>query len=68
MIQFGETEKARQLIERSIELNPEQDGQKYFNMAELLSDKVREAIQMYSRGITVMKADAQRYQVSQNEA
>jgi tetratricopeptide (TPR) repeat protein len=37
LIQLGQFEKAKQLIERSIQLNPERDGQKYMNLAEMLS-------------------------------
>ena len=36
LIQLGEHEKAKQLIERSIQLNPERDGQKYMSLAEML--------------------------------
>lgn len=36
LIQLGENEKSKQLIERSIQLNPERDGQKYLTLAEML--------------------------------
>ena len=55
LIQLGEQEKAKQLIERSIQLNPEKDGQKYLNLAEMLSGA--EAVQMYLKGIGVLNTD-----------
>ena len=36
LIQLGEQEKAKQLIERSIQLNPSRHGHKYLNLAEML--------------------------------
>ena len=45
LIQLSETAKAKQLIERSIQLNPERDGQKYMNLAEMLTGS--DAVQMY---------------------
>ena len=49
LIQLGQSEKAKQLIERSIQLNPDKDGQKYLSLAEMLSGS--DAVQMYSKGI-----------------
>jgi len=63
---LGETEKAKGLIERSIQLNPEKDGQKYMNMAEMLTGA--DAVQMYHKGISVLKGDAERFNASLNEA
>ena len=66
LIQLGETEKAKQLIERSIQLNPAQEGQKYMSLAEMLCGA--EAVQMYKQGIQVLTADQERHRVSQNQA
>ena len=49
LIQMDEVAKAKQLIERSIQLNPERDGQKYMNLAEMLTGL--DAVQMYRQGI-----------------
>ena len=57
LIQLNETEKAKQLIERSIQLNPEKDGQKYLNLAEMLNGA--EAVQMYMKGISVLQRDSE---------
>ena len=65
LIQLGESERAKQLIERSIQLNPEKDGQKYLNMAEMLCGA--DAVQMYQKGITVLRNDAERFTASLNE-
>ena len=49
LVQLGESDKAKQLIERSIQLNPDRDGHKYLNLAEMLNGA--DAVQMYNRGI-----------------
>lgn len=59
LIQIGEQTKARevsnytynnlQLIEKSIQVNPDRDGHKYLNLAEMLSS--HEAVAMYNKGI-----------------
>jgi len=59
LIQLGEHQKAKQLIERSINLNPEKDGQKYLNLAEMLTGA--EAVQMYLKGISVLQGDHSRF-------
>ena len=64
LIQLGEHQKAKQLIERSINLNPEKDGQKYLNLAEMLTGA--EAVQMYLKGIKVLQGDHSRFQQSLN--
>ena len=64
LIQLGEHQKAKQLIERSINLNPEKDGQKYLNLAEMLTGA--EAVQMYLKGISVLQGDHSRFQQSLN--
>jgi len=43
------------LIERSISINPDRDAQKFLNLAEMLT--AHEAVNMYKRGIEVLKAD-----------
>ena len=55
LIQLNEMDKAKVLIERSIQLNPQKEGQKYMNLAEML--RGAEAVQMYKQGISVMTAD-----------
>jgi tetratricopeptide (TPR) repeat protein len=65
LIQLGQFEKAKQLIERSIQLNPERDGQKYMNLAEMLSGA--DAVQMYIQGIKVLKTDYERFKASLNK-
>jgi len=37
LLQLDQQDKAKELIERSIQLNPKQEGRKYLNMAEMLS-------------------------------
>jgi len=37
LMQLEELKKAKELIERSIQLNPAREGRKYFNYAEMLS-------------------------------
>lgn len=66
MLQLGEDEKAKQLIERSIQLNPQQDGQKYCNLAEM--NKGQDAVQLYREGIRVLESDATRHADSHSEA
>ena len=44
-----------QLIERSIQLNPNNDGRKYLNYAEML--KGIEAVQMFRKGFEVLQKD-----------
>ena len=46
-------------------LNPERDGQKYMNLAEMLSGA--EAVQMQRKGISVMKNDMERYRQAGNQ-
>ena len=46
-------QKARELIERSIQLNPNREGRKYLNFAEMLSGQ--ESLQMYKKGVEVLK-------------
>lgn len=58
LIQLGESEKAKYYIERSIQLNPQKEGLKYLNLAEMLAGN--ESLQMYRRGIEVLKNDAER--------
>lgn len=48
-------ERARQLIERSIQLNPNKEGRKYLNYAEMLTNM--ESLQMYQKGIEVLHKD-----------
>jgi len=55
-----------QLIQRSIQLNPNKDGQKYLNFAEML--KGQEAIQIYRKGIEVLSSDYERHSQAQNLA
>ena len=38
LIQLDQSDKARELIERSIQLNPQKEGRKYLNYAEMLSN------------------------------
>ena len=38
LLQLDSTEKARSLIERSIQLNPNNEGRKYLNYAEMLQN------------------------------
>jgi hypothetical protein len=47
------------LIERSIQLNPSNDGRKYLNYAEMLQGL--DAIQMYKKGIEVFNKDINNY-------
>jgi hypothetical protein len=60
LIQLGEHDKAKevsflkltrffQLIKKSVALNPDRDGRKYLNMAEMLDSQ--EAVQVYRTGI-----------------
>ena len=42
-----------QYIERSIQLNPHKDGNKYFSYAETL--KGHDAVQMFKKGIEVLE-------------
>eukprot|EP00347_Sterkiella_histriomuscorum_P001421 403372102 len=55
LIQMGEDDKAKQLIERSIQLNPNKEGRKYLNFAEMLTGA--DAVQMYRKGIEVFQKD-----------
>ena len=59
LLQLEEGKKARELIERSIQLNPNREGRKYLNFAEMLSGN--ESLQMYKKGIEVLKMDSNRY-------
>jgi hypothetical protein len=36
LLQMDQTQKAREIIERSIQLNPNKEGLKYLNFAEML--------------------------------
>ena len=45
LLQLDQADKARQLIERSIQLNPNKEGRKYLNYAEMLQNN--ESLQMY---------------------
>lgn len=65
LIQFGEHAKAGELIQRSIQLNPNKDGHKYLNAAEMLSG--HEAVQIYRKGIQVLDADFERHTKALNE-
>jgi len=49
LIQLGEHDKAKELIKKSVALNPDRDGRKYLNMAEMLDSQ--EAVQVYRTGI-----------------
>ena len=59
LLQLEEIKKARELIERSIQLNPNREGRKYLNFAEMLNGN--ESLQMYKKGIEVLKMDSNRY-------
>jgi|TARA_B110000285_G_C15019309_1_gene560708 predicted Zn-dependent protease len=52
LLQLDQFDKARELIERSIQLNPKKEGRKYLNFAEML--KGAESLQMYKQGIEVL--------------
>lgn len=63
LIQLGEQAKAKtvsgskclfinQFIEKSINLNPKQDGHKYLNLAEMLTSN--DAVAMYRKGIEIL--------------
>ena len=49
-LQMDQPLKARQLIERSIKLNPNNEGTKYLQLAEMVQAG-HESIQMYRKGI-----------------
>ena len=55
-LQMEQPIKARQLIERSIQLNPNADGVKYLQLAEMLQGLP--SVQMYKKGISVLENDA----------
>lgn len=59
LLQLDEQKKAQQLIERSIQLNPNQEGRKYFNCAEMMEGQA--AVQMFKKGIEVRRQDVERY-------
>lgn len=59
LLQLDQTQKARTLIERSIMLNPNKEGRKYLNFAQMLTSF--ESLQMYKRGIQVLESDAESY-------
>jgi len=52
------------MIERSINLNPQQDGHKYLNFAEM--HESFEAVQLYRKGISILKLDHERYTLTSN--
>lgn len=52
------------MIQRSIELNPNRDGHKYLSLAEMLTGT--DAVDMYYKGIEVLKSDQARYQMTYN--
>ena len=56
LLQMDQTQKAREIIERSIQLNPNKEGLKYLNFAEML--RGHESLQMYKKGIEVLRNDA----------
>lgn len=56
-LQMDQPIKARQLIERSIQLNPNNEGTKYLQLAEMLQAG-NESLQMYRKGIEVLENDA----------
>lgn len=62
LIQFGEIEKAAEMIQKSIALNPNKEGRKYFNLAEML--KGQEALDVYEKGIQVLKSDIESWKVA----
>jgi len=49
LIQLGEHDKAKEYINQSVALNPNSDGRKYLNLAEMLESQ--EAVQVYRTGI-----------------
>lgn len=59
LLQLDQSEKAKSLIERSIQLNPNKEGRKYLNYAEML--KGHESLQMYKKGIEVLYKDFSDY-------
>ena len=61
LLQLDQHDKAKELIERSIQLNPSKEGRKYLNYAEMLQNA--ESLQMYKKGIEVLKKDAESYHV-----
>ena len=65
LLQLDQQPKAKQLIERSIQLNPNKEGLKYLNYAEML--RGQESLQMYKKGIDVLQVDVQSYQIAKRE-
>lgn len=65
LLQLDQQDKAKDLMERSIQLNPNKEGRKYLNYAEMLSST--ESVQMYKKGIEVLKNDAESYKVGGRE-
>jgi tetratricopeptide (TPR) repeat protein len=65
LLQLDQQPKAKQLIERSIQLNPNKEGLKYLNYAEML--RGQESLQMYKKGIQVLRADIEVYQAGKRE-
>ena len=59
LLQLDQQHKAKELIERSIQLNPNKEGLKYLNYAEML--RGQESLQLYRKGIEVLQADIQTY-------
>ena len=59
LLQLDQPQKARQLIERSIMLNPNKEGRKYLNFAQMLTSF--ESLQMYNKGVEVLETDAENY-------
>ena len=57
LISVGVPERAQQMIKKSIELAPELNGSKYFNLAELSAGE--EAVEIYKKGIEVRTKEAQ---------
>ena len=59
LISLDQQDKAKPLIERSIQMNPKQEGRKYFIIAEMLTGNER--LQMFKEGIQVLQMDFERY-------
>lgn len=57
LVQLENTEKAKELIERSIQLNPNKQGRKYMTYAQMVVG--HESLQMYRKGIEVLLKDEQ---------
>jgi len=59
LLQLEEVQKAKELIQKSISLNPDSEGRKYLNLAEMLTG--HESLKMYRKGIEVLTKDYDSY-------